>query len=385
MEEQKYDFVKEVIRKKEPLWKQILRKMISFVGLAVVFLAGVLLVIFILRDDLKEFLRVGDGFETVQETDRIYVAVNSGTEKIEDDSRVQEKIQQCMVSISGTGKDAQVLCRGVILHKNQDVYVLTSNRELENHEEFKVLFKDGAVAVGSLWNRDEKLGVAAIKVAGDEIPMLTMQSVAAGILTGSGLQKKKDYIYVGCLEEGKEISCTGTIFEVEQDKKMYDISPRRIATDLKLGGERSGFLFDGNGTLIGISLGKEKDGEAISALAFYDIYDIIYRMLNKQEMSYIGIQGQYVDYNIKKYIGGDIPDGFFVQNVDADGGAYQAGIMRGDVILTVEDMVVETMDDITHILLKKQPGDKVTVVLDRKLGQEYEQIEVEVLLGNRWE
>ena len=68
-----------------------------------------------------------------------------------------------------------------------------------------------------------------------------------------------------------------------------------------------------------------------------------------------------------------------MQEVTAGGPAQRAGLRPGDVVLSVDGRTVSEPDDITGALDGKQPGDSVTVEVERNGGRQ----EFDVTLGTR--
>ena len=58
--EEKYDFVEEVIRKKPSRLRPFLKKCLALVGAALFLSAGVLVILFVFRDNLRELLFDGE-------------------------------------------------------------------------------------------------------------------------------------------------------------------------------------------------------------------------------------------------------------------------------------------------------------------------------------
>ena len=58
--------------------------------------------------------------------------------------------------------------------------------------------------------------------------------------------------------------------------------------------------------------------------------------------------------------------GVYIMNVDKNGGANAAGIKEGDILLSVNDMNVNSNSQLIGVISQYRPGDKVMVKLQRK-------------------
>ena len=147
-----------------------------------------------------------------------------------------------------------------------------------------------------------------------------------------------------------------------------------------------GFLFDYNSNLIGMVVERySKDSEnTISALALYDIYDIIESILNDTFVGYVGIKGESLDYEIRKYVGNDIPAGVYVVAVENNSPAYQCGIMAGDIITKINHMDVDDMEDIEDMVGGCRQGTVLQITLERNTASVRAADErLDALLGHR--
>ena len=86
-----------------------------------------------------------------------------------------------------------------------------------------------------------------------------------------------------------------------------------------------------------------------------------------------------MDEDLAHQVGIDQTSGILVAGVTEGGPAYTAGIRMGDVITGVDGTTVSSFEDLSKYLGSKQPGDSVTLTVDRS-GQSSE---VKVTLGEQ--
>jgi len=63
---------------------------------------------------------------------------------------------------------------------------------------------------------------------------------------------------------------------------------------------------------------------------------------------------------------GSAPDpnsGLLIANVDAEGPAAQSGVVRGDILLSINDQTLNTLQDLQSLLAQAKPGDTASLVV----------------------
>lgn len=387
MEELKYDFVEEVIKKKPNKKKRL----IVFMSLAIIFCLGAVLIVFLLKDNLKEKLFDDKGHDKGQSLPKVDVAVDDGEDiqTIHSVAELEERINKSIVSayqIEKASDSMELLCTGVIMSKDDYVYILVPYNKIKNKNNIVVMFCDGIMAKAELWNEDSALGIAAVRVDRTNISEETFENISYAVIGGAdNLERGYNFVYEGNPFSKEILTYAGNIAGVSDMHNLYDLQCRYIFTDVVIADVEDGFLFDTNAKLTGMVLSgfNSSDNSTISAAAVYDIYDIIYGMLNKKSLAYIGIRGEHVGYEIKKYINQDMPDGLYITGVDNTSAAYKAGIMTGDIVTKIDDVEIEGMEDIWKSICGRQPGDVITVSLKRKMGENYKEFSINVMMEER--
>lgn len=388
MKEQKYEFVEDIIKKKPSILKRIAHRALSLLSLAVVLSIGIGLIIFLLRDSLKEILFVKEDDTNTATINMELDETASVVEKV-DLILLEEQISKSVVTIAVSNKESankEILCTGVIVSMDDNIYILAPYNKVRNKDNMIVEFVDGSLAAATVWNRDVSIGLAAVRVERSDIEEETIKNISYAVF-GNENSSGRGYatVYQGNAFEDDILSYAGKVAGEGDISQIYDLNCRSIHTDIMMSNVKDGFLFDYYGNLTGIILSQYNAEEtgSISAVSVYDIYDVIYGMLNKSSMGYIGILGQKVDYNIKKYISQDMPTGLYISMVDNTSPAYEAGIMAGDVLTEINDIDIDNMDDLKKLINSKKPAEKIHIVLQRKIGEKYKQVNIELIIGQR--
>jgi serine protease Do len=96
---------------------------------------------------------------------------------------------------------------------------------------------------------------------------------------------------------------------------------------------------------------------------------------------WLGVQIQPVSEDVAVALGLEATKGVMISSVLEDTPARQAGLEKGDIVLSVDGQEVETPRDLTRMIASESPGQSVTLNVLRK-GQAQD---LSVKLGNRAE
>ena len=104
--EEKYDFVEEVIRKKPSRLRLFLKKCLALVGAALFLSAGVLVILFVFRDNLRDLLFDGEKQSTAGTKVSVTLADKDDANIESDVVRLEEIINKTLVMIyAGSAHD----------------------------------------------------------------------------------------------------------------------------------------------------------------------------------------------------------------------------------------------------------------------------------------
>ena len=116
----------------------------------------------------------------------------------------------------------------------------------------------------------------------------------------------------------------------------------------------------------------------LRAYSVSDISDSIEKISNGQALATLGIVGTDVTDEANDDRG--VPFGAYVKEVVADSPAMSAGIRNGDVVVKMGTIEIGSFTDYKQAVLKYQPQDIVTVMLERPGRDGYTEMTYEVTL-----
>ena len=142
-----------------------------------------------------------------------------------------------------------------------------------------------------------------------------------------------------------------------------------IQTDADINpGNSGGPLINTKGEVIGINSLKIDSAEGIGFAVPINIIKPIIEKFDKTgkfEEPTIGISGY--DKNVIPYLDKDISitSGVYVENIVKGSPAEQKGILKGDIILRIDDKEINTMNELKEYVYSKYPGDEVNLSIKR--------------------
>lgn len=245
-------------------------------------------------------------------------------------------------------------------------YIVTNYHVIGNvKDDIYVTLYGGEVIKGrAIWsNKNLDLAVIKIDVAG--LPAAIMgdsDSLRIGekaIAIGNPL----GFEFQGTLTSGV-ISGLNRSIEVEGNY-MEDL----IQTDASINsGNSGGPLMNGKGEVIGINTVKVASAEGIGfAIPVNQIKPIIEKIKENGEFKepYLGLLGY--DRAITSSFASKIiiDTGIYVYDVENGSPAYKSGIEKGDIILSFDDLSLDTLCKMRTILFSKDIGEKIRVKILR--------------------
>ena len=276
------------------------------------------------------------------------------------------------------GKTAYIITNAHVVSGATDVQVVFSNKESVN-----------ATIVGS----DTYSDIAVLKLTADfdmtaikcgDSSLLDQGETVLAIGSPLGIE------YAGTVTQGIVSGIDRTVSVDLNDDGQEDWDMNVIQTDAAINpGNSGGALVNMAGELVGITSMKLSNTSVEGmgfALPINDVITSVEQIIENGKVTrpQIGISGVslsgYSSYQLRYYrINTDLTDGIYVSRVTSGGAASKAGIQEGDIIVKFDGKEVTTYKSFLTELYSKEPGDKVSVVVNRN-GTEKT---IEVSLGEQ--
>lgn len=299
---------------------------------------------------------------------------------------VSAKALPSVVSITAVneGSGEGGIGSGVIL--DTDGNILTNYHVIEGATTINVSTNDGASYEAELVGQDESSDLAVIRLQGADASSLTPIEIG----DSDSLTVGEWVMAIGSPFGNEQSVSTGIVSALYRSTAMQSTSgttiyANMIQTDAAINpGNSGGALVNDNGELIGINSMIESYSGSSAGVGFaipvnYAI-NIAQQIIDGETPAhpYIGVTVTTVNAYSARQNNLSVSEGAYVNSVNADSPAEEAGLREGDIVTAVDDTQITSADGLIIAAREHSIGDTVTLTVVR----DDETIEVDVTLGS---
>jgi len=268
----------------------------------------------------------------------------------------------------GNGAPSQSSGSGVIV--SDDGYIVTNNHVIEDASEVEVILNDNRSYEAKVIGVDPQTDLALLKV---EAKALTYVSYG-----------NSDNVKIGewVLAVGNPFNLTSTVTAGIVSAKARNIGILRdgsglqiesfIQTDAAVNpGNSGGALINLKGELVGINTAIATPTGTYAGYSFAVPVTLVRKVIDDLlefgtvQRGLLGIMIQDVNANMAEQEGLAVNQGIYVNVVNENSAAEEAGIEQGDVIVGINDKKVDNVSELQEMVARNRPGDEVKVTLLR--------------------
>ena len=277
---------------------------------------------------------------------------------------------------------------GVVLKIDErEILILTTGEKLDK-KKLRVTFCNGSTLDGYFKQYSQTDGLTVIAVSATEgISEETLSAI-----------KSVEYANTEELTCGDMIIATGspigvmgsidfgTVAYISESEMHVDGEQYIFYSNISSDSEKGTFIVDFEGRLVGISTSEASRigvaSDITRIVGINSLRRVISSMLSGEKRTYLGINGTEVGFGMK--YNSSIPEGVYLNDVIEDSPAYNVGIRRGDIIVSLAGRDIVDMDSFTRVLNSCRPGQSVSLrVMRGSVNSEYHEMEYSVILGER--
>ncbi len=258
---------------------------------------------------------------------------------------------------------------GVII--SADGYIVTNNHVVDGADEINVKLNDNREFKARIIGTDKTTDLALVKIEGSNFPAITIGS--------SENLKLGEWV----LAVGNPFNLTSTVTAGIVSAKARSVGANGIEsfiqTDAAINpGNSGGALVNTRGELVGINdmiisqTGSYAGyGFAIPTSIMNKVVDDL-KKFGTVQRAIIGIRGTdvstYIDSEKEKGNSIDLGtvNGVYVNEVEENSSASEAGLKKGDVITAINGKKLEKMAELQEAVSLRKPGDKVQITYLRE-------------------
>ncbi len=305
----------------------------------------------------------------------------SGNNLSDFSTQITKAVETVAVSIMAIDARPRVATSGVIWREGG--IIVSTNHTIRRDDNITVALEGGRTTAATLVGRDAGTDLAVLKIDDEEIA----KSLKPAEIIETGETKVGNIVLaVGRTNaEGSATASFGIVNAFGGAWRTWrgDEIERFISLDLAIYlGFSGGALINANGKVLGVNTSAFGRGLAL-AIPSETVNRIVDVLLTKGKVAkpYLGIGTQAVPLSetLREKLDLEQPSGLMMLTVEADGAAEKAGVLIGDVLLSLDDKPTLEPMDVQAALWGKEAGDTVNAKILR--GGELK--EIEITLGER--
>jgi len=265
---------------------------------------------------------------------------------------------------------------GVIV--SSEGYIVTNNHVIEDASEIEVTLNDNSKYSAKVVGTDPATDIAILKIEGSgflPIPLGNSDDLKIGewVLAVGNPFNLTSTVTAGI------VSAKARNINLLADRSKQDVIPIEsfIQTDAAVNpGNSGGALVNTKGELVGINTAIASETGSYSGYSFAVPVNLVEKVMRDLidygivQRGYLGVQINDITQEIKTKNNLPNTKGVYVAKVIEDGSADKAGIKDGDVILKIGTKEVNSVASLQEEIGKRRPGDKVSVTVRTKKGEE---------------
>ena len=250
---------------------------------------------------------------------------------------------------------------GVII--SPDGYIITNFHVIENSSEVIVTTNNNKEYTAEIIGFDEVTDIAVLKIDSDLNLNYLFFGDSNSTLIGEWV------LAVGNPYNLNSTVTAGIISSKSRDLNEYDQKNQSfIQTDAAVNfGNSGGALVNTKGELIGINTliqsmtgGYVGYSFAVPSNTVRKIFEDIIEYGDVQK-GLLGVRGVALNSSYSKQLNLTETEGFYIDETEEGFGADSAGLVRGDIIKSIDGFKINRFSDLSGYLSSKRPGDKVQV------------------------
>ena len=254
---------------------------------------------------------------------------------------------------------------GVII--SPDGYIITNSHVVENADKIEITTNSNQTFDAELVGSDDQNDIALLKINSNEV--LSYATFGDSDSTQIGE-------WVLAVGNPFNLNSTVTAGIISAKSRNLDPSGRTtqsyIQTDAAVNpGNSGGALVNTKGELIGINTAIQSQTGSYIGYSFAvpsniarKVFEDIIEYGNVQK-GLLGVTGFGLNSKSADELNLNLTEGFYINDVQTEMGAAKAGIVKGDVIISLDNIKIEKFSDLSGYLSTKRPGDIISVGLIR--------------------
>ncbi len=288
--------------------------------------------------------------------------------------------------LESTRTRSNVAMGAIIADNGAEILILVERKGMATADSIMVTFPDGTDVPAFIKGQDDISGLMVIAVSKEGMEEDTLLSFQIAKLTSSNNKALLGNVVLAVGSPNGMLGSVnyGIVTAMGVEVNNWDINYKILLTDIYGSSNQEGFLVNMKGEILGIICNDYTTIDVknlISAVGISELKGTIQLMSNQNSIPCLGIMGTDVTRQANKHY--HIPYGAYVTDVKINEPAMKAGIQAGDVIVSINDKDVYSMNMFSNYLRQIEAGTNVKIVIMRQSQGEYKESELEIPLGSK--
>ena len=281
----------------------------------------------------------------------------------------------------------------IVMEDDDEIFILTNYHVVENSSELSVKFIDDKSYDAKIKGVSERKDIAIVSIIKKNIDSDTLKQIKVATLGDSNeLKVGNGIIAIGnALGYGQSVT-TGVVSALNREVSTDEYIQDMIQIDAAInGGNSGGALLNSKGEVVGINSVKYSSSGTSSsasvegmgfAIPISDVKSIIETLIkgeNDTSAISLGIEGYMT--NSGNMAGYRLPEGFYISGITEGGNADKSELEIGNIITSIDNNNVTSVETIKKVLNKKESGDQVTLKIKYVSKNEYKEKEITIILN----
>ena len=268
---------------------------------------------------------------------------------------------------------------GVII--NADGYIATNNHVVQGADKVEVTLSDNRVFKAEVIGTDPDTDIALIKIDQKALPYLSFvnsdeSKVGEWVLAVGNPFNLNSTVTAGIISaKGRSLNIINSNSRAEKNTGNTGIESF-IQTDAAINpGNSGGALVNLNGGLLGINTAIASPTGSYSGYGFAVPSNIVSKVVEDLlaygtvQRGWLGIEVHSINEEFARQEDLSVTEGAYVNSFggfEEKSAAKAAGVQKGDVIVKLDEVKINSSTALIEYIGRKRPGDKVVVTLNRK-------------------
>ncbi len=249
-----------------------------------------------------------------------------------------------------------------------DGYILTNSHVVHQATQLNVVLTNNTTYTADVVGEDPATDLAVVRVNAVHLPYATIGNSETLKVGQLAIAIGNPFGFQSTVSTGV-ISAVGRHWRNAEGRLMENIIQHTAPLNP---GNSGGPLVDSRGEIIGINMAIIMMAQGLSfSIPANTAKWVVSQILShgRVRRGYLGIAGRQrpLDPRIKRYYQWDQESGVEVVVVEKGGPAYRSGLMEGDLIFSINDVQVKSVDDLHRFLADWPVGKPLTLTVIRRI------------------